>query len=126
MPSATIARPPSHYERLVSPLNHIPSDLLLLVARLSIASVFFLSGRTKVDGILQQSRTAVGHGWMSAMLTIAPELVGQVEMRVRGRVQVSVRPCGASRVRMASTVKCSTTVRACSFGCVDRFRRSPR
>lgn len=52
MPSATIARPPSHYERLVSPLNHIPSDLLLLVARLSIASVFFLSGRTKVDGIL--------------------------------------------------------------------------
>ena len=30
----------------------LPDDLLLLVARLGIASVFFLSGRTKVDGIL--------------------------------------------------------------------------
>lgn len=30
----------------------LPEDLLLLVARLGIASVFFLSGRTKVDGIL--------------------------------------------------------------------------
>ena len=30
----------------------LPLDLLLLVARLGIASVFFLSGRTKVDGIL--------------------------------------------------------------------------
>ena len=30
----------------------LPDDLLALVARLGIASVFFLSGRTKVDGIL--------------------------------------------------------------------------
>ena len=30
----------------------LPEDLVLLVARLGIASVFFLSGRTKVDGIL--------------------------------------------------------------------------
>jgi putative oxidoreductase len=30
----------------------LPDDLLLLVARLGVASVFFLSGRTKVDGIL--------------------------------------------------------------------------
>lgn len=30
----------------------LPEDVLLLVARLGIASVFFLSGRTKVDGIL--------------------------------------------------------------------------
>ncbi|MEP7245661.1 MAG: DoxX family protein [Gammaproteobacteria bacterium] len=30
----------------------LPSWLLLLVARLGIASVFFLSGRTKVDGLL--------------------------------------------------------------------------
>jgi putative oxidoreductase len=30
----------------------LPEDLLLLVARLGIASVFFLSGRTKVDGVL--------------------------------------------------------------------------
>ncbi len=40
------------YERLVAPLGTIPSSLLLLVARLGIASVFFLSGRTKVDGVL--------------------------------------------------------------------------
>ena len=30
----------------------VPDALLLLVARLGIASVFFLSGRTKVDGVL--------------------------------------------------------------------------
>lgn len=30
----------------------LPENLLLLVARLGVASVFFLSGRTKVDGIL--------------------------------------------------------------------------
>jgi putative oxidoreductase len=30
----------------------LPKDLLLLVARLGIAAVFFLSGRTKVDGLL--------------------------------------------------------------------------
>lgn len=30
----------------------IPQDLLLLVARLGIAAVFFLSGRTKVEGLL--------------------------------------------------------------------------
>lgn len=30
----------------------IPVDLLLLVARLGVASVFFLSGRTKVEGLL--------------------------------------------------------------------------
>lgn len=31
----------------------LPEDVLLLVARVGIASVFFLSGRTKVDGILR-------------------------------------------------------------------------
>lgn len=30
----------------------IPGSLLLLVARLGIASIFFLSGRTKVEGVL--------------------------------------------------------------------------
>jgi putative oxidoreductase len=42
----------SIYERLITPLNRIPSNLLLLVARLGIAAVFFESGRTKVDGLL--------------------------------------------------------------------------
>jgi putative oxidoreductase len=30
----------------------LPLDLVLLVARLGVAAVFFMSGRTKVDGIL--------------------------------------------------------------------------
>ncbi|MCY7397621.1 MAG: DoxX family protein [Sphingomonas bacterium] len=30
----------------------LPENLLLLVARVGVASVFFLSGRTKVDGLL--------------------------------------------------------------------------
>ena len=30
----------------------VPDDLLLLVARVAIAAIFFLSGRTKVEGVL--------------------------------------------------------------------------
>lgn len=33
----------------------LPQDLLLLVARLGIAAVFFMSGRTKVEGLLTLS-----------------------------------------------------------------------
>jgi putative oxidoreductase len=33
-------------------LNRIPGDLLLLVARFGVAGVFFMSGRTKVEGLL--------------------------------------------------------------------------
>lgn len=33
----------------------LPDSLLLLVARLAIAGVFFLSGRTKVEGVLRVS-----------------------------------------------------------------------
>jgi putative oxidoreductase len=36
----------------------LPMSLLLLVQRLGIASVFFLSGRTKVDGLLTVNETA--------------------------------------------------------------------
>lgn len=36
----------------------LPMSLLLLVQRLGIGSVFFLSGRTKVDGLLTVNETA--------------------------------------------------------------------
>ena len=36
----------------------LPGSLLLLVQRLGIASVFFMSGRTKVDGLLTVNDTA--------------------------------------------------------------------
>ena len=43
----------SSYRRLCEGLgNAIPDGALLLVARLGIAAIFFLSGRTKVDGWL--------------------------------------------------------------------------
>lgn len=35
----------------------LPNSLLLLVARVGIASVFFLSGRTKVEGLMSLKRT---------------------------------------------------------------------
>jgi putative oxidoreductase len=40
------------YRRFAELLERIPANLILLVARLGIGSVFFLSGRTKVDGLL--------------------------------------------------------------------------
>ncbi|MGY4396832.1 putative oxidoreductase [Sphingomonas sp. UYAg733] len=42
-----------HYARLADWLDvHISRNLLLLVARIGIAAIFFLSGRTKVEGAL--------------------------------------------------------------------------
>ncbi|MDF9619523.1 DoxX family protein [Pseudomonas entomophila] len=42
-----------HWNRLADWLQRLLSDsLLCLVARLGIASIFFLSGRTKVEGLL--------------------------------------------------------------------------
>lgn len=41
------------YARLSAWLDAaVPRDVLLLVARLGIAAIFFLSGRTKVEGVL--------------------------------------------------------------------------
>ena len=40
------------YTRLTTVLNRVPIDLPLLVARLGVGAVFFMSGRTKVTGLL--------------------------------------------------------------------------
>ena len=50
---AAPGRAPAAHGRLAQLASRVlPDALLLLVARLGIASVFFLSGRTKVDGLL--------------------------------------------------------------------------
>ena len=47
------------YEFFASTASRLlPSSLLLLVQRLGIAAVFFMSGRTKVDGLLTVNDTA--------------------------------------------------------------------
>ncbi|MEK7454923.1 MULTISPECIES: DoxX family protein [Sphingomonadaceae] len=40
------------YARIGQKLDQLPGSILLLVARFGVAGVFFMSGRTKVDGIL--------------------------------------------------------------------------
>ena len=48
------------YNRIATRLDSLVSnDVLSLVARASIASIFFLSGRTKVDGLLHVTDGAV-------------------------------------------------------------------
>ncbi len=49
---ARSSTPLSLYARLAERLDHVPTSVLLLVSRLGVAGVFFMSGRTKVDGIL--------------------------------------------------------------------------
>ncbi len=44
-----IAAPPS-FDLLLSMLGRIPIDLIALIARLSVAAVFWQSGQTKVNG----------------------------------------------------------------------------
>ena len=42
------------YRRFADWLDqHVPDALLLLTARIGIAAIFFLSGRTKVEGVLE-------------------------------------------------------------------------
>jgi len=41
------------YATFARRLDRIPDSLVLLVARVAIAAIFFLSGRTKVEGLLQ-------------------------------------------------------------------------
>src|SRR5271155_3194683 len=40
------------YGRATALLNRVPIDLPLLIARLGVGAVFFMSGRTKVTGLL--------------------------------------------------------------------------
>ncbi|WP_206667889.1 DoxX family protein [Sphingomonas glacialis] len=42
----------ARYDGTVRGLARVPDALILLIGRLGIAAVFFMSGRTKVDGIL--------------------------------------------------------------------------
>lgn len=49
----TLPAQPSRWNRLADGLQHLlPDALLYLLVRVGIASVFFLSGRTKVEGLL--------------------------------------------------------------------------
>lgn len=41
-----------YYSQAAEVLERIPTDFLLLGARFGAAAIFFLSGRTKVDGFL--------------------------------------------------------------------------
>jgi putative oxidoreductase len=59
---ATVAstEPRSLYRRLTDLAERaLPTDLLLLVQRLSIAAVFFQSGRTKVEGVFTVPQTTI-------------------------------------------------------------------
>lgn len=57
----------------------LPESLLLLVARLGIASVFFLSGRTKVEGLLTiKPTTYVLFRSEYALPLIPPELAAHL------------------------------------------------
>ena len=40
------------YAALAALLSRLPESLWLLVCRIGIGAIFFLSGRTKVDGLL--------------------------------------------------------------------------
>ena len=48
--TAGVANPIRAFGRFAARL--IPDDLIALIARLGVAAIFFLSGRTKVDGLL--------------------------------------------------------------------------
>ena len=57
--AATTARSPSLFDRCGALLTRlVPHDLLALVDRIGIAAIFWLSGRTKVDGFLTLTDSA--------------------------------------------------------------------
>jgi putative oxidoreductase len=81
-------KPTHHPSRLQLTLSRLaPHDLLALGARLSLAAIFFLSARTKVDGLFHVSDNAVALfedeyrlPWINALLaaqlaTVAEHLI---------------------------------------------------
>ena len=57
--AATTARSPSLFDRCGALLTRlVPHDLLALVDRVGIAAIFWLSGRTKVEGFLTLTDSA--------------------------------------------------------------------
>ncbi|MCT7664298.1 DoxX family protein [Shinella kummerowiae] len=50
MPDLAGPLPKRFFEQVVQTLDRIPNDFIALVARLSIAAVFWQSGQTKVEG----------------------------------------------------------------------------
>jgi putative oxidoreductase len=50
MPDLAVSLPQRLVGQTMQALGHIPNDLIALVARLSIAGVFWRSGETKLDG----------------------------------------------------------------------------
>ncbi|MDX3926341.1 MAG: DoxX family protein [Shinella sp.] len=50
MPNVAPSAPPSLVDKALSAPGRIPNDLIALIARLSIAAVFWQSGQTKVNG----------------------------------------------------------------------------
>lgn len=57
-PAPDASAPAALYNRLFGWGERLPHSLIALIARLGIASVFFLSGRTKVDGLLSVNDSA--------------------------------------------------------------------
>lgn len=61
------------YARLAGWLDGaVPRDLLLLIARFGIAAIFFLSGRTKVEGVLTITDSAKGLFETEYVLPLVP------------------------------------------------------
>lgn len=61
-PSATeraLAPDPIRVRLIERLLRWVPDDLIALASRFGIGSIFFLSGRTKVDGLLGVNETAL-------------------------------------------------------------------
>ena len=52
MPDAALPLPRRLHDQALQALNRIPNDFIALVARLSIAAVFWQSGQTKVQGFM--------------------------------------------------------------------------
>jgi putative oxidoreductase len=58
-PAKNLAMHTSAWRRITTRLNGwISHDLIALAARISVGAIFFMSGRTKVDGVLTVNDTA--------------------------------------------------------------------
>lgn len=60
------------YTRIAAQLDRVPDAIPLLVARLGAAAIFFLSGRTKVDGILNITESTYSLFETEYMLPLIP------------------------------------------------------
>ena len=89
---------------VVTPFTRLPQDGLLLVVRIALAAIFFLSGRTKVEGILTLKAATFELFETDYKIPLVPPHIGPISP-----------PIASTLCRYCWSLACSAVLRHSAF-----------